>query len=140
VGTEFDARQGAVAVTAEGVRGAMTGTFSGAVFRLGQPAFGPNRGLPTASLADGAFAGVPSYASCSRRTRRVLQNLRANVGGRFRVRGRFSSGTAGASQWATSDRCDGTLTSVRRGAVVVSAVRRRTPVTVRAAHSYLAPR
>jgi hypothetical protein len=140
VGTEFDARQGTVVVSAAGVRGTMTGTFSGAVFRLGQPASGPNRGLATASLADGAFAGVPAYRGCGRRTARALQTLHATVSGRFRVSGRYSSAVARAGQWATSDRCDGTLTSVRRGSVQVTDLRRHATLILRSGRGYLARR
>jgi hypothetical protein len=137
---EFDARQGTVVVSAAGVRGIMTATFTGAVFRLGQPAFGPNRGLATASLADGAFRGVPAYAGCGRRTSRVLQTLHANVSGRFRVSGRYSSGTARAGVWATTDRCDGTVTYVRRGPVQVTNLRRHVTLTLRSGRGYLARR
>ncbi|MEA2299800.1 MAG: hypothetical protein QOE44_335, partial [Solirubrobacteraceae bacterium] len=38
----------------------------------------------------------------------------------------------------TSDRCDGTLTTVKRGSVVVSDFRRRRQIVVRAGRSYLA--
>jgi hypothetical protein len=140
VGTEFDARQGTVVVSAAGA----TGTFSGAVFRVTQPAGGPLRGLATASLADGVLPGDPAYRSCRRRSPQTLQTLHANVSGRFRVSGRFSAAGAGhrgsPGQWATSDRCDGTLTSVRRGAVRVTNLRRHVTATVRAGRSYLARR
>jgi hypothetical protein len=140
VGTEFDARRGTVLVTGAAVHGVVSGTFNGAVFRLGQPSSGPNAGVVTATLADGAFMGVPGYGVCRGRNARVLQTLHASVNGRFRVSGRFSAGTAGAGQWATSDRCDGTLTAVHRGAVPVANLRRHTTFTVRAGGSYLVRR
>jgi hypothetical protein len=40
--------------------------------------------------------------------------------------------------WGMQDRCDGTLTKVQRGRVVVRDFRRRRNVTVRAGKSYLA--
>ena len=40
--------------------------------------------------------------------------------------------------WETIDRCDGTLTKVRRGVVVVRDNRKRRNITVRAGKSYLA--
>jgi hypothetical protein len=40
--------------------------------------------------------------------------------------------------WITADRCDGTLTTVRRGRVTVRDFRRRRNVVVRAGKSYLA--
>jgi hypothetical protein len=39
--------------------------------------------------------------------------------GRFRTRGRYSSGAVRGTKWLTVDRCDGTLTLVRRGRVAV---------------------
>jgi hypothetical protein len=44
------------------------------------------------------------------------------------------------TEWDTVDRCDGTLTRVKRGAVVVTDFRRRVNITVRAGASYLAKR
>jgi hypothetical protein len=143
MGTEIDSRRGTLVVSAAGVGGTMMATFSGAVFRLGQPAFGPNRGIATAALVDGAFTGVPSYASCRARDAVVLQTLRAKVTGRFNVSGRYSAGLArnGTGQWTTSDRCDGTLTSVQRGVIqVVKHRRHATAIRVRAGGSYLARR
>ena len=141
VGTEFDARHGTVTITAAGGSGNMSATFGGAVFRLGQPAFGASRGIPAAALANGAFASVPSYAGCRGRTAQVLQTLHASTGGRWRMKGRFSTGLARAgAQWATSDRCDGTLTTVRRGVVLVTNNRRHATFTLRSGRAHLAMR
>ena len=41
-----------------------TGTFSGAVFKLNQTRFGPNKGLSTLTLWEGTVDGAPSYATC----------------------------------------------------------------------------
>jgi hypothetical protein len=68
----------------------------------------------------------------------VLQLLRASAHGRFRTRGRYSAATVRGTAWTTSDRCDGTLTSVRRGTVLVTDLVRRVSVTVHAGHRYLA--
>ena len=42
------------------------------------------------------------------------------------------------TRWLTEDRCDGTLTRVTNGAVVVRDFKRHRKVLVRAGHSYLA--
>ena len=42
------------------------------------------------------------------------------------------------SAWLTVDRCDGTLTTVRRGRVAVRDLRRRRTIVVRAGGRYLA--
>ena len=71
----------------------------------------------------------------------ALQDRRArnkHSGGRFRTRGRYSAGTVRGTVWDTSDRCDGTLTVVRRGSVRVQDFSKRRTITVRAGQSYLA--
>ena len=64
--------------------------------------------------------------------------MRSNARGRFRTGGRNSSATVRGTIWTTTDRCDGTLTQVRRGTVVVRDFRRKRNVIVRAGKSYLA--
>ena len=58
--------------------------------------------------------------------------------GRFRSRGRYSSGLVRGTEWLTVDRCDGTLTRVKRGTVIVRDFVRHRTVTVRAGQKYLA--
>jgi hypothetical protein len=118
---------------------------------LAQSTKGPQKGLTILSLLEGAFPGAPSYARCrvqpaGDRTRgtaaalggRVLQLLHATAKGRFRTRGRYSAATVLGTAWDTADRCDGTLTRVRRGTVVVNDFARHKTVAVHAGHSYLA--
>jgi hypothetical protein len=64
--------------------------------------------------------------------------MRGNSSGRFRTRGRYSAATVRGTIWDTIDRCDGTLTRVRRGVVVVRDFRKRRKITLRAGKSYLA--
>jgi hypothetical protein len=71
-------------------------------------------------------------------SRKVLGLLRTDAHGRFRTRGRFSATTVRGTEWDTIDRCDGTLTRVHRGVVVVHDFRLGKDVTVRAGASYLA--
>jgi hypothetical protein len=96
------------------------------------------------ALVGGNFAVCPgarrtrTHAAPSRR--RVVRYLRARASGRFRVIGRTSSGIERGTSWTTSDTCDGTLTQVTQGAVVVTDFVRRRDVVVRAGRSYLARR
>lgn len=70
--------------------------------------------------------------------RKVVRRLWANGKGRFRTKGRFATAAIRGTIWRTDDRCDGTLITVRQGAVTVfDEVARRT-VVVRAGRSYLA--
>jgi hypothetical protein len=64
--------------------------------------------------------------------------LHANAQGRFGTRGRYSAATVRGTVWDTVDRCDGTLTVVRRGTVLVTDFVRHVTVAVRAGQSYLA--
>jgi hypothetical protein len=69
----------------------------------------------------------------------VQQTLHArDYGGRFRIQGRYSAGTARDTVWATIDRCDGTLTMVNRGTVNVFDLVRRATIAVHAGQHYLA--
>lgn len=138
-GTELDARYGSVRVSSASARGGtQTATFGGAVFSLSQVGARANRGLTIAALHEGAFPGIPSYAGCRKGASSVLQTLHASVGGAFQVSGRYSTGSASSGRWATTDRCDGTETTVYRGTVSVFIPAGRVTVAVRGGHTYLA--
>ena len=55
----------------------------------------------------------------------VLGRLWGNGKGRFRTNGKYSSATVRGTIWLTTDRCDGTLTTVKRGTVSVRDLRRK---------------
>jgi hypothetical protein len=154
VGTKVDNQKGALRLVTAGQKKSKTqnGVFSGGLFSIAQRAHGASRALTTLSLLEGAFPGAPTYASCkavthsprvtagiARLSRRLLQTLRANAHGRFRTRGRYSASTVRGTNWGTRDRCDGTLTIVRRGTVAVRDFTRHKTVFVHAGHRYLAP-
>jgi hypothetical protein len=152
-GTEVDARHGTlqlVAATAV-ARRTQAVTLGGAVFSIKQMKTGPDTGLTTLSLVEGAFAGGPSYAACRRgagdgasarsaaASPKVLQTLRArDRHGRFRTRGRFSAATVRGTAWTTTDRCDGTLTTVQSGTVSVRDTRTGATTILHAGQSHLA--
>jgi ferric-dicitrate binding protein FerR (iron transport regulator) len=74
-------------------------------------------------------------ASAARSHRR---RLLGNAHGHFTTRGRYGSATVRGTRWSIEDRCDGTLTRVFRGTVVVRDFGRHRNVVVHAGHSYLA--
>jgi hypothetical protein len=74
------------------------------------------------------------------RARRVRRLWGRDKGGRFRTFGRHSHATVRGTRWLTEDRCNGTLTRVTDGSVVVRDTVRRRSVVVRAGRSYLARR
>ncbi len=154
-GSQIDTLKGKLSVTAApGAKHGRqdVGVFSGAVFKLTQARSGSAKGLTTLALVEGAFKGAPSYAACRKHTAgdpgnariarlssRVLQTLSASDhGSHFRSRGRYSAGTVRGTVWITSDRCDGTLTTVHKGVVAVTDLVRHITVILRAGHSYLA--
>ena len=121
------------------------GTFGGAVFKVTQV----HSGLVTLSLVEGAsFPGAPTFASCPTHggkatvaalSKKTLQLLNGSDNhGKFRTKGRYAAATVRGTVWSIADRCDGTLTHVARGTVVVSDLVRRKTITLRAGHSYLA--
>ncbi|MFZ0041618.1 MAG: hypothetical protein WAK93_09945 [Solirubrobacteraceae bacterium] len=158
VGSQIDARQGTlmlVAATSNRRGKTQNVRLAGGVFSNTQARAPQQKGLTTLTLLEGAFAGAPSYASCRGHataaaatlppfahdavSKRVLQTLRASdKGGRFRTRGRYSAATVRGTQWDTTDRCDGTLTTVHRGSVSVFDLRRRKTIILHAGHRYLA--
>lgn len=155
LGSQIDARLGTLRLTtASGVRKKLqTATLSGAIFTVAQTRSGRDKGLTSLSLVEGAFPGAPSYASCQARnprdrslpfahagsSKKALQLLRASDhNGRFRTVGRYSAATVLGTVWDTIDRCDGTVTVVHRGRVLVTNFATRRTVIVHAGQSYLA--
>ena len=152
VGTQVDARRGTLSLVAATGKGGKTqsGVFGGGLFGVSQDTKGLTKGLTTLRLLEGAFHGAPSYARCPARgasdslahaaaSPTVLQTLHARDNhGHFRTRTRSSAGTSRGTVWDTIDRCDGTLTIVHRGTVLVHDFGLGKTVTVRAGHTYLA--
>jgi hypothetical protein len=143
VGSVIDARHGTVRLTSARDSAGHTqfGDFSGGVFQVRQSRNRSARGLTDLVLRGGSFSrcararGKRAGASLSRR---AIRRLRANARGRFRTSGRNSSATVRGTRWEITDRCDGTLTKVRRGSVVVRDFRKKKKVVVKAGKSYLA--
>jgi streptogramin lyase len=146
VGASFDTRRGSVELTSAGCRGTrQTGRFGGGLFALRQPRAACGRvdvylrGGNFRSCRLGARPPVRGsvVASSTRRVRRLWGRDR---GGRFRTHGRHSHATVRGTRWVTADRCNGTLTRVTEGSVMVRDLARGRSVLVRAGRSYLAKR
>jgi Ca2+-binding RTX toxin-like protein len=152
VGTDFDSRDGAVRIVSAGRRGAAgranaaarrpsTGVISGGRFSVRQRR---SRGAVTVlRLEGGDFSPcrrgtVRGGATASQLPRSVRRRLDLRARGRHRAVGNHSAGTTRGTVFSVVDRCDGTLTRVRRGVVVVRDFRLRRTVVVRAGDSYLA--
>lgn len=152
-GTLIDAGHGAVVLTTAGAaRGrAQVVVVTGSEFIVRQHGRNPITDL---ILSGGDFAACPKphsarpAAVAARATRHhrwsrrhVVRQLWARDNhGRFSTFGMTSVATVRGTIWLTQDRCDGTLTRVFRGRVVVHDRGRRRAVTIVAGHGYLARR
>ena len=141
----LDTRRGTVRlVSATPSAGTQEGQFGGGIFQVLQSGKRAAKGLTELRLKGSSFRGCRIAAGrragvARRRYRRVVRRrLRSSARGRFRTRGRYSAATVRGTVWTTSDRCDGTLTSVRSGRVAVRDFRRRRTITLRRGKRYLA--
>jgi hypothetical protein len=145
VGTMVDTTAGRVRLTSAdpGPKPAelQNGQFFRGIFRIEQSRTGGGlvnlviRDNLTRAMCAGGATGAARGAAVNRR---VLGLLRGTAKGRFQTSGRFAAATVRGTDWGVRDRCDGTLTVVRRGVVVVSDFRLHKTVVVSAGHTYLA--
>lgn len=153
VGSIFDTKKGTVRVaTATAKAGiAQTGAFYGGFFQLLQ-----RRGQK--SLTDMRLTGGSTTACAARKpktgkgrariarkkkpklSKKVIRSLRGDVKGRFRTTGQYAAATVRGTKWTMQDRCDGTLTRVTRGTVIVRNLRTAKQVTVKTGKSFLVRR
>jgi hypothetical protein len=146
VGSFLNTKRGTVRLTnARNTAGAtQSGQFSDGVFQVRQSRRRSARGLTQLRLSGGNFRRRCRTRRTRRSqaqaalTRRQIRRLRSSSSGSYSTYGRYSSATIRGTVWDTIDRCDGTLTRVRRGRVRVRDFRRKRTVTVRAGRSYLA--
>ena len=152
VGSQIDTRRGRVELTS-----AATGTgattqksdFYQGTFKVKQTV--PKGNRAAALTTDITLAGEALRSQCAsargagaaavskkKGPHAVLGKLWGNGKGKFRTNGKYSSATVRGTIWLTTDRCDGTLTTVKRGTVSVRDLRRHKTVTVKAGRSYLA--
>ena len=140
-GSEVDTTNGTVSLTSVLPSGAsQTGKFGGGRFVIRSGA----RGYIDLHLR-GRFCSRPraqrgsgsSYASASAsRPQRRLWG--SDSGGRFRTHGKHSHATVRGTRWLVEERCNGTLTRVTKGSVVVRDFALGKRKVLRAGESYLA--
>jgi hypothetical protein len=142
VGTLVDASAGVVRLTAATATPGHVeaGDFQAGIFEVRQdPA---EHGLTELRIRDDqavrkACGSTGGGSTVRQPGKRLFGRLLGKATGRFRTRGRFSSATVRGTNWGVRDRCDGTLTVVRRGVVVVTDLGRQKNFVVRAGHSIL---
>jgi hypothetical protein len=142
VGTLVDTTAGRVTLTSANPApgGVQSGQFFEGVFKIEQSKRG--NGLVSLLLRDTSSrqvaCGPPAAARAAALTKHLLGLLRGTAKGHFRTVGRFSAATVLGTDWGVRDRCDGTLTVVRRGVVTVRDFVLHRTVTVRTGQTYLA--
>jgi hypothetical protein len=144
-GSFLDTSRGTVSLKSATGAGSKTqsGQFTSGIFQVFQSRKKRDKGLTELRVKGGSFSRCRSSrggkrASASALSKATIRKLKANAKGRFRTRGRRSAATVRGTIWITADRCDGTLTTVKRGRVEVRDFRRKKTVIVRAGKSYLA--
>jgi hypothetical protein len=143
VGTVVDASAGVVRLTAELAtpRRFDAGDFQAGVFEILQDR--TEHGLTELRIRDTTTAATAcghtrGQISSRRLSTRLLGLLLGTAHGSFRTRGEFSAATVRGTTWGVRNRCDGTLTIVRRGVVVVTDFALHKDFVVTAGHSFLA--
>lgn len=131
VGSTFDTSKGRINLQAAGSQRAW---FYRGVFRLGQTK--GRKPLSTLRLTGKLQCGGGKANAAAKRKRK--RRLWGDGKGRFRTKGKFSSATVRGTRWLVEDRCNGTLTRVRKGRVAVR-YRGRT-IILRAGEQFFAKR
>jgi hypothetical protein len=136
MGATLDATEGAVALTTTAPGGGtQTATFKEGAFSVTQ-----SGDMAVLRLEGGDFSACGGGARAAAYKGKPKRRIWGSGKGRFRTRGRYSAATVRGTVWLTEDRCDGTLTVVRRGVVAVWDRSKGKRVLVRAGERYLAKR
>ena len=154
MGSQLDTRKGRVALTsAADTAGKKTQTadFYQGTFQVKQSVPKKKPKKPAPLITDLVMKGQIARSQCAplkgarsaaadkkKGPKSVLGKLWGNGKGKFRTDGKYSSATVRGTIWLVQDRCDGTLTTVKRGTVAVRDFKRKRTVSVKAGHSYLA--
>jgi hypothetical protein len=119
VGTTVDAQDGGVRVIVarDDAGGTWRAVFSEGKFTVTQPRTGEP--VTTLKLTGPSLRDTCGDAAAARRRPRRVRRLWGDGHGRFRTAGHYSAATVRGTWWLVEDRCDGTLTRVRRGEVEV---------------------
>ncbi len=128
-----------------------TGNFYGGRFDLTELAGSSSRSAAMASakpvllvgLVGGSFRSCPKgqrslSSSTAAQAKKPVRRLWGKGKGRFRTKGRYSSGTVRGTNWLTTDYCDGTETRVVAGVVQVRDFVKKKTVMVKPGQKYFA--
>jgi hypothetical protein len=130
VGTTVDVTKGRVTLIAAG--GAQSVFYAG-IFKLSQTK--GSKPLTTLKLVEKLSCGKKAQAAAKKKRKRRLWG---DGKGRFRTKGKHSAATVVGTKWLVEDRCDSTLTVVKRGKVSVRDFAKKKTVLVKAGKKYVA--
>ncbi len=147
VGSILETTQGVVslttATTASRKGKLQTGDFGAGIFKLLQNR--KQKGLTDLDMIDNhsasqvcATVGKKGKALAAKLSSKTLGRINASGHGHFAVRGQYSAATVRGTVWSVANRCEGTLTHVKRGVVSVRDFSRRKTITLFTGESYLA--
>jgi hypothetical protein len=150
VGSTVDARKGKLRLTSaansrrsgDRRRRLSAATFQAGIFRIRQARAKrrSSKPLPTDAVlvTPAGAAAVCAHSTRAHPLKGVVRHLLASGKGVFRTVGGASTATARNATWSTTDRCDGTVTEVGRGRVLLRLRKGHKKVTVRAGREYIA--
>jgi hypothetical protein len=135
MGAKLDATEGAVKLTTTAPDGGtQAATFRAGAFEVTQS----KKGIALLRLTGGDFSACDGGARAASFRGKARRRIWGKGHGRFRTRGRYSAATVRGTVWKTEDRCEGTLTVVRRGVVSVFDRVKGKHVRVKAGERYFA--
>jgi hypothetical protein len=155
VGSQLDTKKGRVELTSAadtGGKKTQKSQFYDGIFQVKQSVPKKKPKKAKALITDLVMKGQIARSQCAplkgsaraaatkkkKGPKAVLGKLWGSGKGKFRTGGKYSAATVRGTIWLVEDRCEGTLTKVRRGTVSVRDFKRKKTVTVKAGHSYLA--
>ncbi|MDA0180461.1 hypothetical protein OJ997_09165 [Solirubrobacter phytolaccae] len=142
VGATIDATKGRVNLVSTTGKGTETqlAWFYDGIFKIGQTTGAkPITDLALAETLAKCPKAKAKKATASAKKKKT-RKLWGEGKGAFRTSGNYSSATVRGTKWLVTDRCDGTLTQVKQGSVLVRDFKRKKNVLVRAGKKYLAKR
>jgi WD40-like Beta Propeller Repeat len=140
VGSQLDTTKGTVRMASAAGKGkTQSGDFGRGVFQVAQSKSA--KGLTDLKLMGGKFSSCGKSSAKKGSVaakKKTIRSLFSKAKGKFRTKGRYSAASVRGTTWLVTDRCDGTLTSVKSGVVSVFDFKRKKTVKVKAGKSYLA--
>jgi TolB protein len=139
VGSQLDTKKGVVRLASAAGKGkTQTGDFGRGVFQVAQSK--ASKAFTELQLKGGSFSSCSAAAKkgSAAAKKKTIRSLFSKAKGRFRTKGRYSAASVRGTSWLVTDRCDGTLTSVKSGTVDVFDFKRKRTVKVKPGRSYLA--